>query len=51
MRNIKTITLRLSDDLHKKLKLYAVKEETTMQDFIISLVEENLKKSESKKQS
>lgn len=39
---IKTITLRLEDDLHKQLKLKTVTEDTTMQDYVIKLIKKSL---------
>lgn len=33
-----TITLRLDDDLHKKLKMYSVDREITIQDLLVKLV-------------
>lgn len=42
---MKTITIRLDDELHKKFKLYATKHDSNMQElieeFIKKLVEEN----------
>ena len=49
---IKTITLRLPDDLHKQLKLQTVQDEITIQDFIISAIKsklENRKKEDNTK--
>lgn len=43
---MKTITLRLEDELHKRLKMYSVEEEKTMQDIIIEMIEQLLKESE-----
>lgn len=31
---MKTITIRLSDELHKKFKLYSIKKDKSMQDLI-----------------
>jgi predicted HicB family RNase H-like nuclease len=39
---IKTITLRLEDELHKQLKLTTVAEDTTMQDYVIKLIKKSL---------
>lgn len=44
MKKIKTITLRLDDDLHKKLKIHAVQKNESMQDILIRLIEEELSK-------
>ena len=35
---MKTITLRLEDDLHKAFKLYAIKKDATMQKILISYI-------------
>lgn len=43
VRKIKTVTLRLSDELHKKIKFLTVEEEITIQDYITQLIENNLK--------
>lgn len=40
MTNIKTLTVRLDDELHKQFKIYAVNKGTDMQAIII----ENIKK-------
>jgi predicted DNA-binding protein len=45
--NIKTVTLRLSDDLHKKIKLLTVNEEKTLQDYITQLIEKDLNERQS----
>lgn len=39
---MKTITLRLDDELHKKLKIQVAKDETTMQDKLIELIKRYL---------
>ena len=39
---IKTVTLRLSDELHKQMKLLTVKKEMTIQDYITRLIERDL---------
>ena len=42
--SIKTITVRLDDELHKQLKLKTVAEETTIQDILLKLIQEYLEK-------
>lgn len=42
---IKAFTLRLENELHKKIKIKTAKEEITMQDYIISLIEKDMKES------
>lgn len=37
------INIKISDELHKKLKLESVKNDTTLKDFIIKILEEELK--------
>lgn len=37
---IKSFPLRLSEDLHKELKLYCVEKGISMQDFILKAIEE-----------
>lgn len=39
---IKTVTLRLSDELHKQMKLLTVKKDMTIQDYITRLIERDL---------
>ena len=39
---MKTITLRMDDDLHKKIKFKTVKEETTIQNYITELIKKDL---------
>jgi len=43
---IKTITLRLDDDLHQELKLYSVKARETMQNIIICLIRKELEQAQ-----
>lgn len=47
---IKTVTLRLSDELHKQVKLLTVNEEKTIQDYITQLIENDLLKRKTDKQ-
>ncbi|WP_297518467.1 hypothetical protein [uncultured Clostridium sp.] len=46
---MKAITLRMSDEFHKKLKMKMVEEEKTMQDHIIKLLSEDFKNSKKTK--
>ncbi|MOA23689.1 hypothetical protein D3C78_1443240 [compost metagenome] len=41
---LKSYPLRLSEDLHKELKLYCVEKGISMQDFILGAVEEKVDK-------
>lgn len=41
--NTKTISLRLENELHKKIKLITVNEETTIQRYLVNLIKEDLK--------
>ena len=45
---LRTITLRLEDELHKQLKLKTVMDETTMQDYITNLIIKDLEESKEK---
>ena len=47
---IKTVTLRLSDEIHKSIKRLTVEDEITIQDYIAKLIESDLnrRKSEAK---
>ena len=42
-KNIKSLLLRLSPDLHKELKLKAVNELVTMHSLILKLLQEGLR--------
>lgn len=44
----KTMTIRLDEELHKRIKLKAVKEGKTVKDYILNLVKEDLRKEEKK---
>ncbi|GAB7568123.1 MULTISPECIES: hypothetical protein [unclassified Gemella] len=35
---MKTLTIRLEDDLHKKLKLLVIEKDTTIQKLIVELI-------------
>ena len=37
--NIKALTLRLPDDMHKKLKFLAVEQDTTMHEILLSIIQ------------
>ncbi|CAB1252290.1 protein of unknown function [Ruminococcaceae bacterium BL-6] len=39
---IKTVTLRLSDELHKQMKLLTVKKDVSIQDYITRLIKLDL---------
>ena len=39
---IKTLTIRLDDDLHKAFKIYALEHNTDMQAFLIAKIKEAL---------
>lgn len=39
---MKTITIRMDDELHKKLKLKMIHKEKTIQDHVIQLIEKDL---------
>lgn len=49
VKKIKTLTIRLEDDLHKRLKLYSVKKDETIQDMVVRLICEELEKAEKEK--
>lgn len=44
----KTMTIRLDEELHKRIKLKAVKEGKTVKDYILNLVKQDLEKEEKK---
>lgn len=46
MNAIKTITLRLTPDLHKKLKLLAIQNDTTIQEMLTDFIEKSVDKIE-----
>lgn len=46
---MKTITVRLSDELHKKFKMYSIKKEKSMQDLIEEYIFEIIEKDEKEK--
>lgn len=39
---MKTITIRMDDELHKKLKLKMAHDEKTIQDHVVQLIEKDL---------
>ncbi len=40
--NTKTISLRLENQLHKRIKLITVNEETTIQQYLVDLIKKDL---------
>lgn len=46
---MKSLTVRIDDELHKELKFKMVENETTIQDYIVDLIKKDLDKSKSKK--
>lgn len=40
------VSLRLDSDLHKKLKIIAIEEDTTLQKYLTSLIDKDLKRRE-----
>lgn len=44
MDDKKNITVRVTPDLHQKLKIHVTLANTTVQDYVVSLIEEDLKK-------
>lgn len=46
---MKSLTVRISDELHKQLKFKVVAEETTIQDYIVKLIKRDLDRIEQKK--
>lgn len=47
--NQKCITLRLTNEMHKTIKFITVEEETTIQDYLVNLIEKDLKQREERK--
>lgn len=47
----KTITFRISDELHKKFKIYALNHDTDMSSILIKHIEELLAEEENKEDS
>ena len=43
---IKTLTLRLDDELHMRFKIHSVKTNENMQDILVRLIKEELEKAE-----
>ncbi|QAT40851.1 hypothetical protein [Clostridium sp. JN-9] len=48
VRTIKAITIRLDDELHKKVKHKMVELDTSIQEYVINLIKKDLKEKESK---
>ena len=46
---MKTLTIRLSDDLHKQLKIHVAHTGEKIQDLVVRLIEDELKKAVDKK--
>ena len=44
MNEFRTISLRLLPELHKKLKIYAIEKDKSVQDTLIDLIEKELQK-------
>lgn len=42
MENRKSLTIRMDEELHKQVKIKAVKDGTTIQDYILRLIREDL---------
>lgn len=42
----KIISVRVNPELHKKLKIIAIQENTTLQDYILKLIEKDMKRYE-----
>lgn len=40
--NMKLLSVKIDDDLHKKLRLYAVNQERTVTDIVVELVKKEL---------
>lgn len=46
---LKSLTVRVDDELHKQLKYKMIEEETTIQDYVMKLIKKDLEKSEKEK--
>ncbi|MGX7085169.1 MULTISPECIES: hypothetical protein [Gemella] len=46
---MKTLTIRLEDDLHKKLKLLVIEKDTTIQNLIVELINRQIMESDKSK--
>ena len=46
---MKTLTIRLSDELHKSLKIHVAHTGEKIQDLVIRLIEDEIKKADKKK--
>lgn len=40
---MKSLTIRVEDELHKQLKYKMIKEETTIQEYVLKLIKKDLK--------
>lgn len=45
----KIISVRVEPEIHKELKILAVNEDTTLQDYIVNLIKKDLKKKSGRK--
>lgn len=48
MNERKSLTIRMEEELHKKVKIKAVMENQSIQDYILNLVKKDLEKEEAK---
>lgn len=46
VKSLKTITLKVSPDFHKKLKLYATNKGLSIKDYLVNMAEEDMAKAE-----
>lgn len=42
VNKLKSLTIRVSNELHKKIKFKTIEEETTIQDYVLKLIEKDL---------
>lgn len=47
--NKKNLMLRVDPELHQKIKLHVVMNHTTIQDYLLELIEKDMKQNENKK--
>lgn len=45
MEERKALTVRMDEDLHKQIKIKAIMQDMTIQDYILSLIKADLEKS------
>lgn len=48
MINLKNLTIRVEDELHKKLKYKMLEDETTIQTYVLNLILKDLEENEGK---